>query len=340
MNLIRHNAKKLIAAIFLLVTCSSLLVACGGSDSETTAGIGGTGIVSGKITGFGSIHVNGGKFEIDNSLFDVDGKPFVGQEGQDKLAVGMVVRLRVEVENGVFGSNALEVVYDDAIEGPLIKVVTDPMDITIKTGTVFGKSITFDKTNTEFVGTSFDGIGGEDVATDPDVIEVSGFRVSASEIVATYVRFIEDLELLSSKVELRGNIEQYTMGGTTFEIDGTLIEFDPTEMNTEIEVPGGIDNGLYVEVEGVIQSETSVFAKEIEQEDEDFDDDVDKISLEGIVSGFAVGGITNFFIDNQPVNASMAQFSPAGLTLMDGLNIEAEGPIIGGILIADEVEEE
>ena len=81
-----------------------MLIACGGSSdsSDTTAGIGGTGIVSGQITGFGSIHVNDGKFEIDTSLFDVDGQTFVGQEGQDKLAVGMVVRLRVETENGVF----------------------------------------------------------------------------------------------------------------------------------------------------------------------------------------------------------------------------------------------
>ena len=153
---IRHIAKKLVAPIFLLVTCVSLLVACGGS-SDTTAGIGGTGIVSGKITGFGSIHVNGGKFETDSSLFDVDGDT---SADQSDLAVGMVVRLRVEVENGVFGSSALEVVYDDEIEGPLIDPTEDPMDPTIKTGTVFGKTITFDKVNTKFKNTSFDNFSG------------------------------------------------------------------------------------------------------------------------------------------------------------------------------------
>ena len=332
---IRRKVNKLVTTICLLAVCSSLLIACGESTdgSDTVAGIGGTGIVAGKITGFGSIYVNGGKFDIDTSQFDVDGD--TGADQSD-LALGMVVKLRVETENGVFTSNTLEVVYDDEIEGPLIIMTSGP---TTKTGTVFGKSITFDKANTIFVGTSFDSLGAEDVLVDLDVIEVSGFRVSTSEIVATYVRFIEDLELLSSEIELRGNIKDYTAGGNTFKIDGTLINFDPTGVNTEIEVPGGIKEGLYIEVEGFIQTSTSVFAEEIELEDEDFGGDVDDISLEGIVSDFA--DITkDFSIGSQRVNASMAEFKPAGLTLVNGLNIEVEGAIIGGILIADEVEEE
>ena len=81
---------------------------------------------------------------------------------------------------------------------------------------------------------------------------------------------------------------------------------------TEIEVPGDvIKNGLYVEVEGVIQTATSVFAEEIEYENEDFDDDIDKISLEGVVAGFTDIAL-DFFVGSQRVNASTAQFSPAG----------------------------
>jgi hypothetical protein len=334
MNSIGHNAKKLTTTVCLLAICSSLLVACGGGgeSSDTIAGIGGTGIVSGKITGFGSIHVNGGKFEIDNSLFDVDGDTFVGQAGQDALSVGMVVRLRVETENGVFGNTALEVVYDDEIEGPVAAV--SPQVGTTKTITVFGKIITIDETGTLFENTTF-----LDIEVD-DVVEVSGFRVSPTQFNATYVEeTAEDVVYGYTEVELRGIIDGY-FGGSTFEINGTLIHFDPMGMNTEIEVPGGIGNGLYVEVEGFIETPASVFAEEIELEDEDFDDDVDEISLEGIVTGFAVGGITNFFVDSQQVNASRAQFSPTDLTLVDGLEVEVEGPIIGGILMADEVEEE
>ena len=322
----------------LLVICSSMLVACGGSSdsSDTTAGVGGTGIVSGQITGFGSIHVNGGKFETDSSRFDVDGD--TGADQSD-LAVGMVVRLRVEVENGVFGSTALEVVYDDEIEGPVINVMTDPMDPTIKTGTVFGKTITFDQVNTQFVDTSFNTIGQNGDLAAEDVIEVSGFRTSETEIAATYVRFKEDLDLGKTEVELRGLIK--TLGGIppneTFMIDNIAIT---TNSSTEIEVPDGmLVEDIYVEVEGVIQDLTTVLAEEIELEDEDFDDDIDKISLEGVVDRF-IDIDSDFFVGSQRVNASTAELDPDGLILADGLNVEVEGPIIGGILMADEVEEE
>jgi len=339
MNLIRRKVNKPATIVCLVAVCSSLLSACGGSgdSSDTTAGIGGTGIVSGQITGFGSIHVNGGKFEIDTSTFIVDGDTFVGQAGQDALSLGMVVRLRVETEDGVFTNIASEVVYDDEIEGPLIDPTEDPMDPTIKTGTVFGKTITFDEANTIFENTSFDSIGEEDILGVRDVIEVSGFRVSPTEITATYVRFIEDLGP-NSEVELRGIITDYSSGlPETFKIDGITIE---TDVDTEIEVPDGmLVDGIYVEVEGVINTPTSILAEEIEFEDEDFDDDIDEISLQGIVAGFT-GIAKDFFLNNQLVNASTAQLSPAGLTLVNGLNIKVEGEIIGGLLIADEVEKD
>jgi hypothetical protein len=307
-----------------------LLSACGGSGggsdgSDSTAGIGGTGIVFGKITGFGSVHVNGGIFEIDNSRFDVDGDT---DADQGDLALGMVITLEVETENGVYTGKVIEVVYDDEIEGPVS--VVDPQVGTTKIIHVFGQDITIDETSTLFEGTSFVTI------TVDDLVEVSGFRVSATEINATYVEKTGVL-MLGSEVELRGDIEQY-MGGSTFEIDGTVIHFDPTGVATEIDVLGGvISNGLYVEIEGTIRADLSVDADKIEAEDEDFDDDVDDISLQGIVSGFTDIAL-DFFIDSQLVNASTAQLSPASLTLMDGLNVEVEGEIVGGKLIADEVE--
>jgi len=72
----------------------------------------------------------------------VDGETFVGLEGQNKLATGMMVGHRAEAENGVFGSTVLEVVYDDEIEGPLIDPKEDPMDPGIRTDKEFGKTIT------------------------------------------------------------------------------------------------------------------------------------------------------------------------------------------------------
>jgi hypothetical protein len=336
MNSIRHKANKLATTVCLLVVCSSLLIACGeGSDSsDQTAGIGGTGIVVGKITGFGSIHVNGGKFDIDTSTFLVDGKSFVGQAGQDALAAGMVVRIKVETENGTFSSIALDVVYDDEIEGPITNIILDPTNPTLKIGAIFGQMITFDATSTVFDADGNPGFNFASIGVS-DVVEVSGFRVSATEIAATYVRFVEDLNPGTTKVELRGQVK--TLMGTppneTFMIDGVVIT---TNIATKLEVGGVLVEGLYVEVKGKIQNDLSVIADKVESEDENFGDDINEISLQGIISNYISDA--NFKIDGQTVDASSAQLKPTGLTLVDGLNIEVEGEIVGSKLIADEVE--
>jgi len=326
----------------LVVTGSIFLTACGGSSSTETAGIGGTGIgiggtgiVSGKITGFGSVHVNGGTFEIDSSQFNVDGD--TGAD-QGDLALGMVIALEVETENGVFTNKAIKVIYDDEVEGPVTNVMTpDPLDPSVKTGTVFGQAITFNEGSTIFEGTSFGSLGTEGNPLDFDVIEVSGFT-SASGISATYVRFVEDLQLGVTEAEIRGNIS--TLAGSppnqTFMIGTTNIT---TNASTQLDVPGGVlFETQYVEVKGDISNPTAILATRIEEEDEDFGDDVDEISLQGIV--LVYNGINDFFIGNQHVDASNAEFEPASLKGMDlqGMNLEVEGEIVGGTLIADEVE--
>ncbi|MDH3218623.1 MAG: DUF5666 domain-containing protein, partial [Gammaproteobacteria bacterium] len=133
------------------------------------------------------------------------------------------------------------------------------------------------------------------------------------------------------EVELRGNIAGFTTGGTTFQIGIVTINFVPG--TTDIDVPGGIDNGKYVEIEGVLQNATTVLASSIEEEDEDFGESVDDISMQGAVADMA-SGISNFLVGSQRVDAS----GIAGLTLMDGMNIKVEGKIEGSKLIADEVE--
>ena len=337
MNSTRYKTNKLTAAIGLLVICSSMLVACGGSgdSSDTTAGIGGTGIVSGQITGFGSIHVNGGKFDIDTSQFNVDGDV---NATQADLALGMVVQLKVETEAGIYTGRALEVNYDDEIEGPVTNIMFDG---TLKTGIVFGQTITFDEATTIYVNTSFGSIGEEGALLAPDVIEVSGFRFSDNEIAATYVRFIEDLNPGVTEVELRGPVKSLTgvPPNQNFMIDGTMIT---TNIVTELEVDGEVlVPDLYVEVKGKIQNDLSVIADKVESEDEDFGGDVDDISLQGIISMF--NDITDFEIDGQAIDAS--QVSPANLSpanaaslLGEGVEIEVEGDIVNGVLIAEELE--
>lgn len=87
----------------------------------------------------------------------------------------------------------------------------------------------------------------------------------------------------------------------------------------------------------VYQADGSILADEIEEEDDEFENELEHISLQGIVSDFSnVTGLL-FTIDGQPVDASMTELSPANLLLGNGLNVEVKGSIVGGVLFADEV---
>lgn len=333
MNSTRHKTNKLTAAIGLLGICGSMLVACGGSgeSSDQVAGIGGTGIVSGKITGFGSIHVNGTKFNTNNSVFIVDGNMAATQ---DDLEIGMVVRLGVETENGVFTNKATDVVYDDEVQGP---VAAMPVDVpgsggSKKTFDIFGQTITIDETDTVFKDTSFTDVDNL------DVLEVSGFRTSPTEITATYVKWKGVLNPGTTEVELRGTISQFSTVNENFMLDGVLISFD---MNTDIEIQGGgLRDDLFVEVEGIYFDNPSIFvyAEEIEEEEDGFGDDVEDVSLQGVISNYV--SIGDFEINGQQIDASSASLSPANAAslLGDEVEVEVEGAIVNSILLADELE--
>ena len=180
-------------AMFITLLCSVLVIsACGGGGSNQSAGIGGTGVstakgtVQGKVTDFGSIYVNGVKFNTDDSLFSVDG--IVGAT-QDDLAIGMIVTLTVETLGGVYTGKALEVDYDDEVQGP---VTATPVDIAGSVGRkrpstyLVRRSPSMKRKPCLKTPTSMTWICN-------DVVEISGFRTSPTEISATYVEWKETL---------------------------------------------------------------------------------------------------------------------------------------------------
>ncbi|MDH3630766.1 MAG: DUF5666 domain-containing protein [Gammaproteobacteria bacterium] len=337
MNIFSGKPTRLLTTLFSMLVSIAMLNACGGSGgggSDTTAGIGGTGIAVGKVTGFGSIFVNDDRFVTDNSIFVVDGEVL----NQSALAVGMVVGLEAETKNGEFTGDAIQVVYDDEIQGPIdstVGITTSP-DGTQKSFEVFGQTITIDDTSTRFVNISFTDF----IGTIDDVVEISGFRISPTEVSATYAEKTGDLIFMTSEVELRGTIENYNPGlPEEFEIDGILIEVDRSDPDLELEVPNGIlQDDLFVEVKGIIQDATTIRAKRIELEDENLGEEVDDVRLQGIISVF--GDISNFEIDGQLIDASGAEIEPQGAGFGVGTEVEVEGDIVGSVLIADELEVE
>ncbi len=340
--------KILQSLLFIMV---SLLAGCGGgSGGGTTAGIGGTGqIASGTITGFGSIFLNGIKFEgIDTATCVIDGIDSTGINCQTGLQLGMVVEINGDFNSTTGLGNATQVVYNDDVDGPVSGIAPTPpgpSDVT-RTFSVLNTPVLIDSASTKFLGSK----GFDDLA-DGDVVEVSGFFDSTGLLHATYVNtrpapFVEN----STQVEVKGNVSGTVPAngasttGDTFVVTG----FSNTSVNVTIagtfdldDMPGGIvQNDDFVEVRGTYDSVTNtVTADRVQLEDSAVGNDGDEVSIEGLITDF--NDPSDFKVDGLQVDAGMgAEFSPATLEtqLADGIKVEVEGTISGTTLIAEKVE--
>ena len=332
-----HKGFIVIASLVLGV----LIVACGGGGggggSFAGGGIGGTGVTSGSVTGFGSVFVNGIEFETDGASRTVDDETDIsdGTDDDTVLGIGMVVTIIGTVNaDGVTGT-ADSIEYDNEVEGPVAAAPDEDPDGVTKTFDIFNTTVVVDRNATVFASLDYDSFNYDSLAQD-DLLEVSGYFDADDNLLATRIEKQGVFVLGVSEVEIRGTVSGFD-DNDTFILGGITVTFDGT---TEFEdLPGTVANGQYVEVEGTLATASSIDASRIELEEEGFGDDVGEINLEGIVTAF--NGISDFRVAGQRVNASNATFEPGSLktSIADGDQVEVEGSIVNGILNAEEVEQ-
>jgi len=322
MMMLTRNILVALAAGLFVVACGS-----GGGDSLAGGGIGGTGITAtGAITGFGSIKLNGFELETGGAIREVDGVVDIsdGTDDATVLGVGMVVTVTGALnDDGVTGV-ATRIVYDDAVQGPILGPIV-AVDQT-KRFTVMGIPVSVSRLGTVFANTDF-----VTLAVD-DWVELSGFFDVDGVLHATRLEIKGGGEL-----EVKGVVGPF--GVRTFQLtvtNGATYTVD----YSNVSLPSLLTIGDLVEVKGSLSGNT-ILATEVEREDGGLDD-VEKASIEGIVTGFAAGGLSSFQVAGQQVNASGTEvsFEPATLasTIGDGMQVEVEGPIVNGVLQATRVE--
>jgi hypothetical protein len=305
---------RLATAIML---CSPMLLAagCGGSSSGSDDG---DAVVSrGEITGFGSVYVNGRRYQTDRASFRVDDDDGV----ESDLRLGMIVTVRGSRDDDGYYADSID--YDNELKGPVSAI--DIIDGSSKTLTILGQTVLVT------LDTKIDDDGGltYDMIALNDVLEVSGY-IGDGQLIATHIELQDD----DDEIEIKGVIEN--LGADSFEIRGFPVSYDDsTEIDDDIRE---LANGLYVEVEGQLDiAGTTLIAEEIEAEDDGFDDDENEVEIKGVISEYN-GDTSRFTLQGLTVDASTAQLDPASLVLGDGLLVEVEGYIADGVLFADEVE--
>jgi Domain of unknown function (DUF5666) len=296
------------------------VVACGGGGGSSVAGVGsgGTGSFSvGTVTGFGSVFVNGLRYDDASANVSDDD----GARNRSDLKLGMVVR--VQGSTSASGeSSARSISFDSALLGPVSAINT-----TGKTFTIIGQKVVV------AAGTVFDAslpLGFDSIQAG-QTLEVHGFvNPLTNELQATLI----EVKTSPSYYKISGQVSQLKNGATTFQIGSETINFAALNGNN---IPQGFANGMLVKVRLDTRQPgaNGAWAATRVRINQDSFDDQDNVDIEGLIS--ALSSPTQFRVNGVAVDASSADFPDGTTDVAQGARVKIKGSIVGGTLLAKEV---
>lgn len=309
---------KIKPAVITLL-CSVLLSSCVETALTTLVegGMSGTGISTGRITGFGSIYVNGVRYEVDQAQFFRDGAQV---SGQDAFSVGEFVTVTGGAAEDGSTSTASQVTFDSLLVGEVTTVSSDKQ--TIK---VMGQTVNTDEL------TVLHGVEQLTELLAGNVVEVSGIRAADGVITASSIRLVQkQYPQDGSLLKLAGNISGLQTQQTSFRLGDLTVDYSPAQL--EGFLPGtSLANGQFVEVETrTARQDQTVLASKVRLKPQraDYPQNT-RLELEGVIT--AVDSASRFSVNGQPVSWD-ASTRFVGLTATDlllDMAVEVEGRIAG-----------
>lgn len=284
-------------------------------------GIEGTGIIAdaenqliayGPITQFGSIYVNGIKYETDDAELE-----FVNSSGKPSLSIGMMVQVHADWqqhESGIF--HAQKVIFDHQIEGP-IKSVTRQGDQFLLD--VLGTTVIVDSDTATDLGES-------SMYSSGSVVKVSGLVNENGEIVATYMALISETYVSDQQVELEGLITHISAADKMIKVNGFDVDVSSTKWkNGNFD---GIKIGSKVEVIGLYNSDGhKLKATRLRVKNNDLSlKKGNKLTLDTIIAQYE--SIESFELNGYQSDASKAEISNGVVEdLGNGIRVKVSGYI-------------
>lgn len=316
------------AAIF-----SGALVACGGSGGGNSAspppppppsgGIGRNGIAIGPISNFGSVIVNGVRYDTANAMFTIDG----AAASESDLQVGDVVIVQGTIDSNGMTGTAEQVLFDDLVKGPVQSV-----DVPGNTLIVLGQTVLVRPETSFDDGFSPASIEGVTVG---EIVEVSGQFDADGNIVATRI----EPKPAGTQFEVHGTVAALDAANFVFDLGALTVDFSNAALDN---FPGGqINNGDFVEAKGMsLGAGGELLATRVELEALlPGAADGDRIEIEGFITRFVTA--QDFDVAGIPVTTNAATVFEGGDANDLGLNIkvEVEGDIdANGTLVATKVD--
>lgn len=308
----------------LVVSAAFLLASCGDAVTLAEGGMTGTGITAGRITGFGSIYVNGIHYDVDNATFDRNGTQV---SDQSSFAAGEFITVTGSVNTDGVSGVATQVKFDGLVKGIVEAIAADGKSISM-----LGQTIQIDLLS---VLHGFDQLADLQLG---NLVEVSGDRLPSGTIKATSLALLADNYQSTDSLQVVGAISHLKPELKTFQMNGLTVNYSTASL---VAWNGkALANGQLVQVIASQLPESGVLnAQQLSlQASEGKYPEKSRLELEGIVS--AISSASRFSLAGQSVvTSSSTQF--VGLTsssLAVGLTLEVEGTVdASGLLQATRV---
>jgi len=322
---------------FIAVISSLVLSACGGgggSGSAPTAPppsgnvppppAAETITTVGAITGFGSVFVNGVRYDTSSATVTLDDSPGV----ESDLRVGQVVTLTGSINDDGSSGSADSIDFDDNVEGPVgsIDIANNRLVVLGQTVLVDGSTVFDDNISPA----SLEGLNPG------DFVEVSGLTNADGAVVASRI----EKKPAGGEMEIRGKVSSLDSANSTFNINALVVDFSGAMLDN---FSGGtISDGDFVEAKGTtLGSNGELIATRVEREnpgvgDDDFDG---QFQIEGLITRFV--SATDFDVAGLPVTTTdqtvFLNGTAADLAL--NLKVQVEGSRnADGVLVATKVD--
>ena len=305
------------AAALLGAGALALVAACGGGGSSTaptgTPGATPSSFSQGPISGFGSVIVNGVRWDDSSAtVTDDDGV----SHDRSALKLGMVVSVDGSSVDHASGSgHAVAFQFGSETLGPITSI-----DATASTMVVLGLTAEV-TTSTVFDSSITGGLAGLAAG---DVVEIFGlFDAANNRVVATRV----EKKTGVTEYRLRGTVAGLDSTGKTFTLGGETIAYGSAS-----NVPATLANGVQVKVKlqttqvggAWVANKVRLILREAE--------DRSDAEVEGVISAWT--SATSFEVNGLVVDATNASFPEGSTGVVLGAHVEIKGAGTNGVLVA------
>jgi uncharacterized protein DUF5666 len=274
----------------------------------------------GVVTAKGSVFVNGVRFHTGGAAVIIDGVP----AAEDKLMVGMVVKVRGTVDDATQTGTATLVEANDALEGTIQAV-----DAANNTITVMGQTVRVEDNITRLNDDDAQKVFAHATFAVGERVEVHGFLDDNGGLRATRVA-----KKTEGEFEVKGFV--VSIGSGSFGL--SLTPGGAVTVTVTGSLPTGAVVGSIVEVKATAAPAGGVVTATLVKLEDRLGAEKEKVEVEGIV--MSGGTVDSFTINGQKVVTNAATLFEGGLKLdfSVGVKVEAEGPLdASGAIVAVKV---